>query len=77
MARPPAPDPLPTPAPPHAHAHAPGLAPGQQLLIYTPEGPLGGTFTCVHCRAQAWQPALLQHGAGCPARDTPGPVTPQ
>ncbi len=69
MVRPPAPDDLPTPTP----APPPGLAPGQQLLLYTPEGPLGGTFTCLHCRAQAWQPALLQHGAGCPALTAAAP----
>jgi hypothetical protein len=47
------------------------------LLIFTPEGPLGGTFICVHCRAQAWQPGLLQHGAACPALAANGPVTPR
>ncbi|MCA0242359.1 MAG: hypothetical protein LCI02_16035 [Proteobacteria bacterium] len=36
------------------------------MLLYTPDGPLGGTFSCVGCRAQAWQPDLLVHGAGCP-----------
>ncbi len=42
------------------------LAPGQLLLIYSPDGPLGGTFTCPVCRAQAWQPDLLVHALGCP-----------
>jgi hypothetical protein len=74
MVRPPAPDDLPTPTP--TPAPAPGLAPGQQLLLYTPEGPLGGTFTCLHCRAQAWQPALLQHGAGCPVLAAAAPPLP-
>jgi hypothetical protein len=73
MARPLAPDDPPTPA----RAPTPALAPGQQLLIFTPEGPLGGTFICVHCRAQAWQPGLLQHGAACPALAANGPVTPR
>lgn len=50
-----------------------GLLPGQQLLIYTPDGPLGGTFVCVQCRAQAWQPDLLAHAPGCPARPAGGP----
>ena len=50
-----------------------GLLPGQQLLIYTPDGPVGGTFSCVHCRAQAWQPELLVHAAVCPAQP-PAPV---
>ena len=45
--------------------HALSLALGQQLLIYTPDGPVGGTFTCTQCRVQAWQPALLGHAAGC------------
>ena len=51
------------------------------MLVYTPEGPLGGTFTCTGCKAQAWQPDLLVHGAGCPfvtMNPAPGdaPVTP-
>lgn len=50
-------------APPH---RLPDLRPGQLLLIYTPDGPVGGTFTCVACRAQAWQPDLLVHAAPCP-----------
>jgi hypothetical protein len=66
-----APPPLPTPTPAPAPGSAPPwptLAPGQQLLVYTPDGPLGGTFTCVHCRAQAWQPDLLDHALACPCR---------
>jgi hypothetical protein len=63
--------PTPPPRPERAPLPAPGpkpplLAPGQQVLIYTPDGPLGGTFTCTLCRAQAWQPDLLQHAPGCP-----------
>ncbi len=38
---------------------------GQQLLIYSPDGALGGTFTCSLCQAQAWQPDLLQHTTNC------------
>ncbi len=70
--------PPPPPALPHAGPGLPTrLLPGQQLLIYTPDGPLGGTFTCVHCRAQAWQPDLLAHAAHCPARNgAPPPMTP-
>ena len=44
------------------------LTQGQQLLVYTPDGPFGGTFTCTVCGAQAWQPDLLGHLAGCPHR---------
>ncbi len=62
--------PLPRPPPPTP------LLPGQQLLIYTPDGPLGGTFTCLRCRAQAWQPDLLQHAERCPARPPSPPMTP-
>jgi hypothetical protein len=62
-----APEPLP-PAESGPTAAWATLAPGQQLLIYTPDGPLGGTFTCVHCRAQAWQPDLLGHAQACPGR---------
>lgn len=61
----PTPPPKPPSPPPAALAQA-GRAPGPQVLIYTPDGPLGGTFTCTLCRAQAWQPDLLQHGPGCP-----------
>jgi hypothetical protein len=56
------------------------LYPGQVLLIYTADGPVGGTFTCAHCAAQAWQPTLLVHTADCaygaPAPDD-APVTPR
>lgn len=42
--------------------------PGQWLLLYAPDGPLGGTFTCTECRAQAWQPDLLDHTPACAYR---------
>jgi len=61
--------PTPPPQPPLPPPVAQALhrrAPGPQVLIYTPDGPLGGTFTCTLCRAQAWQLDLLQHGQGCP-----------
>lgn len=41
---------------------------GRQLLVYTPDGPVGGTFTCTQCQAQGWQPDLLDHAALCPYR---------
>jgi hypothetical protein len=41
---------------------------GHQLLLYAPDGPVGGTFTCVLCHAQAWQPDLLDHAPHCPQR---------
>jgi hypothetical protein len=44
---------------------------GQQVLIYRPDGALGGTFTCSLCQAQAWQPDLLQHTADCSYRQPP------
>lgn len=63
------PTPLPLPPRPTAAPTAPVPTSsqrklGQQLLIYSPDGPLGGTFTCSPCRAQAWQPDLLQHAPG-------------
>ncbi|MBL8306560.1 MAG: hypothetical protein JNM33_07670 [Rubrivivax sp.] len=58
--------PPPPPAPPPGLPAGPGLAPGQLLLIYSPDGPLGGTFICTACRAQAWQPDLLAHAPACP-----------
>lgn len=48
---------------------------GRQLLIYQPDGPLGGTFTCTRCAAQAWQPDLLPHVPGCLFGPPPQPVT--
>lgn len=43
-----------------------------QLLRYTPDGLLGGTFTCTRCGAQAWQPDLLPHAEACPYRAPDG-----
>ena len=58
--------PTPPPKPPSPPLALARSAPGPQVLIYTPDGPLGGTFTCTLCRAQAWQPDLLQHAPDCP-----------
>lgn len=63
----------PSPPPPDPHGAEVALGPlalalGQQLLVYTPDGPVGGTFTCTQCRVQAWQPELLAHAATCPYR---------
>ena len=38
---------------------------GRQVLLYAPDGPLGGTFTCTRCAASALQPDLLDHGTAC------------
>lgn len=38
---------------------------GRQVLLYAPDGPLGGTFTCSRCAASAWQPDLLDQGTAC------------
>jgi hypothetical protein len=46
---------------------------GQQVLVYSPDGALGGTFTCASCQAQACQPDLLQHAPRCPYRLPPPP----
>lgn len=51
----------------------PATPAGRQLLTYTPNGPLGGTFTCTLCGAQAWQPDLLDHTPTCAYR--PAAVT--
>ena len=48
---------------------------GRQLLIYQPDGPLGGTFSGTHCPAQAWQPDFQQHAPGCPLCPPPLPMT--
>lgn len=61
------------PNPPPLPPPLPTRATGPQVLIYTPDGPLGGTFTCTLCRTQAWQPDLLQHRPDCPF--LPGPTT--
>lgn len=39
---------------------------GRQLLLYAPDGPLGGSFVCFRCGASALQPVLLQHAQTCP-----------
>lgn len=41
---------------------------GKQLLLYVPQGPLGGSFACSRCGASELQPDLLDHRAGCPYR---------
>ncbi|WP_158288834.1 hypothetical protein [Rubrivivax albus] len=61
-----APAPTPTRVPPSA------LPTPSQLLRYESAGPLGGTFTCTQCQAQAWQPDLLVHAADCPYHPTAG-----
>ena len=61
----------PTPDASSAAAAAPPAAARalrRQLLVYTPDGPVGGTFTCTQCQAQGWQPDLLDHAALCPYR---------
>lgn len=71
-----APDTGPAPLPGRPGAGSTRPRPGQrQLLVYTPDGPLGGTFTCLACAAQAWQPDLLDHAPGCPHRHGPAPLS--
>lgn len=55
---------------------APAGRPGLLALTYAPDGPLGGTFTCVACSAQAWQPDLLDHAPACPHHPR-RPMTPR
>jgi hypothetical protein len=66
-------------APDHAtarlSAEASAEAHGQQLLLYTPDGLLGGRFTCTRCRAVALQPDLLRHGGACPYQPGGAPIT--
>lgn len=38
---------------------------GKQVLLYQPEGLLGGVFTCARCGAVAVQPDLLMHASHC------------
>lgn len=45
---------------------------GKQVLLYAPNGPLGGVFVCSRCGASELQPDLLDHRADClyrPYRD--------
>ena len=73
---PPAPPSVPPPPAGAAQVRGPRLwHAGRQLLIYQPDGPVGGTFTCTRCAAQAWQPDLLPHAPGCPFGTPPQPVT--
>ena len=44
---------------------------GKQVLLYAPNGPLGGIFVCSRCGASAWQPDLLDHRADCAYRTPP------
>jgi hypothetical protein len=39
---------------------------GKQVLLYEPQGVLGGTFSCARCGEVAIQPDLLQHAPNCP-----------
>ena len=48
---------------------------GQQCLLYTPAGVLGGSFSCPRCRAVAFQPDLLVHAPDCPYHPEAGPIT--
>jgi hypothetical protein len=41
---------------------------GKQVLLYAPDGVLGGLFVCSRCAASALQPDLLDHRGDCPYR---------
>ncbi len=41
---------------------------GKHVLLYAPQGPLGGFFACSRCGASELQPDLLDHRADCPYR---------
>ena len=47
---------------------------GRQVLVYAPDGPLGGMFVCSRCGASALQPDLLDHRPDCAYR-SPALVT--
>jgi hypothetical protein len=38
---------------------------GKQVLVYAPQGPLGGVFGCSRCGASALQPDLIDHRNDC------------
>jgi hypothetical protein len=44
---------------------------GKQVLLYAPQGPIGGVFVCSRCGAAALQPDLLDHRGDCPYRAAP------
>jgi hypothetical protein len=39
---------------------------GKQVLVYAPQGPLGGVLGCSRCGASALQPDLIDHRDDCP-----------
>jgi hypothetical protein len=67
--------PEPEPAPLQQPALSDAEARGKQVLLYTPGGALGGSFSCARCRAVALQPDLLVHAATCPYRADSGSIT--
>lgn len=44
---------------------------GKQVLLYAPQGPIGGVFVCSRCGAAALQPDLLDHRGDCLYRLAP------
>lgn len=63
------------PAPLRQPALSDAEARGKQVLLYTPGGALGGSFSCARCRAVALQPDLLVHAADCRYRPDTGSIT--
>ena len=64
-------DDLPLPADPcRETALARAETRGKQVLVYAPQGPLGGVFACSRCGASALQPDLIDHRDDCPYRPT-------
>lgn len=47
---------------------------GKQILLYAPEGPLGGIFVCSRCGTSALQPDLIDHRGTCLYRRKPARV---